>query len=341
MFDRIAVIKTGWSEDYRGAKVTGNYSYKHPDHEKVNFLPGPDGRYFCYVPPIGGNRNSKPFGTAPKPKEPDGWLVFAVSRHPKSGGLYVVGWYEDALFLHRHEVRPEYELGEPWFGRGDDGHEIVYTITAPRAFAIDAPERTEHFKGDRMKRHLLYLRGNDPRTKKSETRADELLAEQLLAYRLRRLTELGQAEEPIYVSPEEGAQFKYGGGGLGGGGESPFHERLRLWVKANPALVLPAYARAKPATEVPLLSGDRVDNVYDHEDRIAVIEVKSWISNDDDVERGIYQCIKYRAVMAAMTHKRDVPIDAVLVTERPITGKHRKLIGHHNIIHFQAPKDRN
>ncbi|MBB4641489.1 hypothetical protein [Rhizorhapis suberifaciens] len=335
MFDRVAIIKTGWSEDYRGAKVVGNYSYKHPDHEKVNFLPGPDGRYFCYVPPIGGNKKVKPFGSAPKPINPNGWLVFAVSRNPRTGGLYVVGWYEDALFLHRHEVRPEYEDGEPWFGRGDDGHEIVYTITAPRAYAIDGPERTEWFSGDVMKRHILYLRGHA-----NPGDYEEKLAEKLLAYRSRWLAHLGQEEEPLYVSPEEGAQFKYGGGGFGGGGESPFHEALRLWVEANPASVLPSYAKATADTEVPLLSGDRVDNVYDRRDRIAVIEVKSWISNEDDVERGIYQCIKYRAVMEAMKHKRAVPIDAVLVTERPISGKHQKLIAKHNIIHFEAPKDR-
>ena len=335
MFDRIAIIKTGWSDDYRGAEVTGNYSYQHPDHEKVNFLPGPDGRYFCYVPPIGGNKKVRPFGSAPKPTNPNGWLVFAVSRNPRSGGLYVVGWYEDAFFLHRHEVRPEYADGEPWFGRGDDGHEIVYTITAPRAYAVDAPDRTEWFSGDVMKRHILYLRGHA-----KPGNYEENLAKKLLAYRSRRLAELGEEEEPVYVSPEEGAQFKYGGGGFGGGGESPYHEALRLWVEANPALVLPAYADAEPDTEVPLLSGDRVDNVYDRTDRIAVIEVKSWISNDDDVRRGIYQCIKYRAVMEAMTHKRAVPVDAVLVTERPISDKHRKLINRHNIIHFKAPKDR-
>lgn len=335
MFDRIAIIKTGWSEDYRGAKVVGNYSYANPDHEKVNFLPGPNGRYYCYVPPIGGNKKVRPFGSAPKPTHPNNWLVFAVSRDPKKGGLYVVGWYEDAKFLHRHENRPEYDDGEPWFGRGGDGEKIVYTITAPRAYAVDAPDRTEWFPGDKMKRHILYLRGHA-----NPSDYEEKLAEKLLAYRASWLAHLGQDEEPLYISPEEGAQFKYGGGGFGGGGESPFHKALRLWVTANPAQVLPTYAKAKPDTEVPLLSGDRVDNVYDRKDRIAVIEVKSWISNDDDVERGIYQCIKYRAVMEAVTHKRAVPIDAVLVTERPIGSKHQKLIDRHKIIHFEAPKDR-
>lgn len=334
MFGRIAIIKTGWSEDYRGAEVDGNYSYKHPDHEKVNFLPGPDGSYFCYVPPIGGNKKVKPFGSAPRPTNPNGWLVFAVSRKPRLGGLYVVGWYEDAKFLHRHEVRPEYADGEPWFGRGGDGQEIVYTITAPRAYAIDAPDRTEWFAGDVMKRHILYLRGHA-----TPGEYEEELAKKLLAYRSRWLTHPGHEDEPLYVSPEEGAPFKYGGGGFGGGGESPFHKALRLWVEANPELVLQSYATAETDTEVPLLSGDRVDNVFDRKDRIAVIEVKSWISNDDDILRGIFQCIKYRAVMEAMTHKRAVPIDAVLVTQRPISSTHRELIRLHNIIHFKAPED--
>lgn len=336
MFDRIAIIKTGWSEDYRGAVVTGNYSYAHPDHEKVNFLPGPEGQYFCYVPPTGGDENLGIHGFAPKPDNPENWLVFAVSRHPEKGGLYVVGWYEEARFLRGYALRPEYADGEPWFGRGADGVGINYTITAPRAFAIDGPDRTEWFKGEVMKRHILYLRGHA-----NPGEYHEGLAQKLLAYRSRWLAHLGKEEEPLYVSPEEGAQFKYGGSGFGGGGESPFHEALRLWVEANPALVLPTYAKAEADTEVPLLSGDRVDNVYDRKDRIAVIEVKSWISNDDDIERGIYQCIKYRAVMEAMTHKRSVPIDAVLVTERPIAKKkHLNLIDRHEIIHFEAPKDR-
>ena len=261
MFDRIAIIKTGWSKDYRGAKVHGNYSYPEADHEKVNFLPGPNGRYFCYVPPIGGNKKIKPFGSAPKPTYPNGWLVFAVSRNPDTGGLYVVGWYEDAMFHHQHLIRPEYEEGEPWFGRGADGQEIVYTISAPRAYAIDAPDRTEWFKGDRMKRHLLYLRGNGKRQLTSEERADEELAKQLLTFRSRWLAHLGEEEAPIYISPEEGAQFKYGGGGFGGGGESPYHEALRLWVKTNPTAVLPNYGTCEAHTEFPLLSGDRVDNV--------------------------------------------------------------------------------
>lgn len=336
MFDRIAVIKTGWSEDYRGAEVTGNYSYAHPDHEKVNFLPGPDGRYYCYVPPTGGDKATGRDGVPPRPIHTDNWLVFAVSRHPAKGGLYVVGWYEEATFARDYQLRPEYASGEPWFGRGDDGHEIVYALSAPRAYAIDEPDRAEWFRGDRMKRHLLYLRGNSQRLLKAETRADELLAEQLLGFRDRWLNALGGHDTPLYISPEEGTQLKYGPGG-----ESPYHEALRLWVKANPALVLPDYASAKTETEVPLLSGDRVDDVYDRSDRIAVIEVKSWISNKNDIERGIFQCIKYRAVMEAMTDRRPVPIDAVLVTECPISEeKHSELIARHNIIHIQAPKDR-
>jgi hypothetical protein len=112
-------------------------------------------------------------------------------------------------------------------------------------------------------------------------------------------------------------------------------------VRDNPGLVLASYAGAETDIEVPLLSGDRIDCSFDSGDRIAVVEVKSWISNEDDLIRGIFQCIKYRAVMEAMTYDRAVKVDAVLVTEGPIPSERVHLLTRHNVIHFQATKDRN
>lgn len=329
MFERIAVIKTGWSEDYRGVdEVRGNYAYALADHEKVNFLPGPDGRFFCYVPPTGGNLATRDFGGPPKPKVRNGWLVFAVSRKPNKSGLYVVGWYEDASFVHAYLPRPEYESGTPWFGAGADGNPVGYVFSAPRAVAIDGPDRDMRLSGDRFKRHILYLRGNNS----PEDWRDDW-AKQLLDYRDRHV---GGAAfvTPEYVSPEEGAQFKYGPGG-----EGPHHKALREWVMRNPAVVAPAFAQAEQHTEYPLLSGDRVDCAYILPECVAMIEVKSWRSNSDDVLRGIYQCIKYRSVYAAMQIERPVPVEAILVTQKPLTDEHRRLLERHDIRHFQAPKD--
>ncbi len=55
--------------------------------------------------------------------------------------------------------------------------------------------------------------------------------------------------------------------------------------------------------------------VQDLRGRVFVIEVKSRISNSEDLIRGVYQCVKYRAVMAAQRCLPEKSIMALLVVE--------------------------
>ena len=48
-----------------------------------------------------------------------------------------------------------------------------------------------------------------------------------------------------------------------------------------------------------LLSGDEVDVYFETDGRIDLVEVKSRRSNWHDLQRGVYQCVKYRAVLDA------------------------------------------
>ena len=89
-----------------------------------------------------------------------------------------------------------------------------------------------------------------------------------------------------------------------------------------------------------LASADRVDAVYYCDDRIVVLEAKSRDSNDADFRRGVFQCVKYRAVQTAMDVRQDGYVEAILVTETPITGEIRDLLRLHDIRHFQAPVER-
>jgi len=92
---KIAIIKTRWSDDFMGSPVVANHKHAKEakdGHEKYNFLPGPDGRYYAYTPPIGES------WAIPNPKEPEGWLIFSVAKRPGQKGLYLTGWYEDASF---------------------------------------------------------------------------------------------------------------------------------------------------------------------------------------------------------------------------------------------------
>ncbi len=105
------------------------------------------------------------------------------------------------------------------------------------------------------------------------------------------------------------------------GEESAHHKRLKQHVLDNPHLLSIGAVTAKSA-ELPLLSGDMVDVFVATADVSYVIEVKSRISSDDDLKRGLYQCLKYRAVLAAQQETRpdDGSVSAKLVTERHPTA---------------------
>ncbi|CAA7625076.1 hypothetical protein [Magnetospirillum sp. UT-4] len=105
-----------------------------------------------------------------------------------------------------------------------------------------------------------------------------------------------------------------------GGGEGARHKALRLWVQANPHIVFPRLDVRRAGTEVVLKSGDRVDVVYFAPDRTVAIEVKSRDSNPLDLERGLYQCLKYRTILEAQDICRNHPVAACLVTEMPLPG---------------------
>jgi hypothetical protein len=97
---------------------------------------------------------------------------------------------------------------------------------------------------------------------------------------------------------------------FGGGGEGKEHKALKAYVAKHPELVgLPQQAR-HGATEEPLLSGDLLDVSFEHRRYWIAAEVKSHISSELNVQRGLFQCVKYRAVMGAQAQalgkERDV-----------------------------------
>lgn len=126
----------------------------------------------------------------------------------------------------------------------------------------------------------------------------------------------------------------------GAGGEGPFHKALRIWVRENPGSVHRSFADATTETEADLDSGDRVDVVYKFPGRTVVIEVKSRISNIVDLRRGVFQCIKYRAVREAMDVLDDPLVEAILITEMDLPGEIKKLAKLHSVRHIVVPLDR-
>ena len=86
----------------------------------------------------------------------------------------------------------------------------------------------------------------------------------------------------------------------GSGGEGEEHKAVKEYIFEHPeSLGISDINKAE--TEYPLPSGDRNDVYFElsNGDRI-VVEVKPSTSPDNDITRGIFQCIKYKAVMEAI-----------------------------------------
>ncbi len=86
---------------------------------------------------------------------------------------------------------------------------------------------------------------------------------------------------------------------FGGGGEGEAHKKLKLFVASNPKCFgLPA-SLLPGETEHSLPSGDSLDVFFANRKEHIGIEVKSHISDIADIARGLYQCVKYQAVLEA------------------------------------------
>lgn len=84
-----------------------------------------------------------------------------------------------------------------------------------------------------------------------------------------------------------------------GSGEGPENKALKEYVRSHPECVgLPA-GSAKGSAEVPLPSGDSIDVLFYRKDRIIAVKVKPASAPIQDVARGLFQCVKYHAVLQA------------------------------------------
>jgi hypothetical protein len=115
-----------------------------------------------------------------------------------------------------------------------------------------------------------------------------------------------------------------------GGGESEAHRALKHYVLDHPELV-GAAGDWLAQVEYPLRSADALDVMFRSARTWVGVEVKSRVSDGDasDYERGIYQVVKYRAVLEAQArvdHKGDLPeVRVVLVLERTLPDAYRAL----------------
>lgn len=121
---------------------------------------------------------------------------------------------------------------------------------------------------------------------------------------------------------------------LGRGGESPEHKALKAYIKSNPHLV-GVEDGADAFEEYALPSLDTLDVLFKTPTCWTAVEVKSSTSDgvSGDYERGLYQIVKYTALLKAMhlDQSYSVPeaIRVILVLEKSLPSA---LIGLKNVL---------
>lgn len=193
---KVMWVKFGWSEYYRGGPVDGNFRWltegDGEGHEAFNFLPAPDGDYYCYVPPHG------PHSASPFRSDPHGWTVICLAKFPAHKGVHVVGWYENATLIGKQAPRPEYKAGVG-FRRDIQGAKFSYSIRSDSAFFVPPEARTKPFSHPSVKQaKFSYLVGPDVDTKPAKA---EVLA--ILEDELRRLQPFAIARPDPANAPDK------------------------------------------------------------------------------------------------------------------------------------------
>lgn len=111
------------------------------------------------------------------------------------------------------------------------------------------------------------------------------------------------------------------------GGEGDEHKALKEYICQNPNCL--GFTDVVIAEMEHLLpSGDRLDVFFELSNRTQVgIEVKPGTSSDQDIIRGIFQCVKYSAVMNALRtiECADYEISVILVSASALSLQNRTL----------------
>ena len=106
------------------------------------------------------------------------------------------------------------------------------------------------------------------------------------------LKELGLSE-PNFPDPIKGKVYKQGG-------EGKAHKKLKAFIARTPSIIGLPRSCPKGEVEFGLPSGDSVDVKFTWRNELIAVEVKSAKSDVADINRGLYQCVKYQAVSEAM-----------------------------------------
>ena len=99
----------------------------------------------------------------------------------------------------------------------------------------------------------------------------------------------------------------------GGGGEGAEHHALKNAVAQNPGWVGLRKGLSPGETEARLYSGDSLDVLFEDSRQRIAVEVKGRSAFRSDIVRGLFQCVKYEAVLNAQARVSGLALDCEAV----------------------------
>lgn len=125
-----------------------------------------------------------------------------------------------------------------------------------------------------------------------------------------------------------------------GGGESEKHNALKCWVAENPRKFKEFGHYTEGKIEELLQSGDSVDAMLVGPSARLAVEVKASNASQEELRRGIFQCVKYRTTLQAeaRVYPRDLlPGSCVLVSTKKLSSKNQAIADLLSVPFLQAP----
>lgn len=125
----------------------------------------------------------------------------------------------------------------------------------------------------------------------------------------------------VNLDPDAGEVPQPTRGGWSNEGESDEHKMLKEFVAQNPHTIGLPQGTPTGQLEYRFASGDSADVVFETDQGFFGVEVKSIISCDNDLSRGLYQAVKYQALLRAEQKAMRFPptARAVLVCEHNLS----------------------
>ncbi len=124
------------------------------------------------------------------------------------------------------------------------------------------------------------------------------------------------------------------------GGESKAHLALKNFVAEHPELFSSYGDFGKGTIEFRLDSGDEVDVLFQNDEQTLAVEVKTDTASQGELTRGIFQCVKYRAVLRAMydVEGKLINVHTVLVTPQQLSPAHKNAARRLNVNSLRVNK---